>query len=234
MLFPLIIYSISACIALAILVNSNRPDLAGYALVAALLMGIGQMAFFVGSEILSFERRTQLLEVTAVTPAGYFLPLLSRIATLTSIGALGFATAYAIALFGFGIQVRIHHPFVFASTTLVTVFAAATTALVTTTVYSFGRTPRTYQNALPGPLYLLGGVLVPVAYLPEGVQPLSRAIFFSWSADLLRDSLSEPAVAAFWPRVGMIVLLGAIGGGIGAILLRRMFAHLKAEGTLGI
>jgi ABC-2 type transport system permease protein len=197
-------------------------------------MGIVQLAFFSSSEIHAHERRSQILECTSTTPAGYFLPLLVRITALTGIGGLGFVGAYAIALFVFRIAVDIHHPLIFLATAAATVFAAAGTALVTTTLYSFGKTPRTYQNALPGPLYLLSGVLVPVEYLPPALQPVSRGIFFSWAADLLRDCLTPAPVANAGGRIIVVVLLGGAGGALGAILLTRLLSHLRREGTLGL
>jgi ABC-2 type transport system permease protein len=106
--------------------------------------------------------------------------------------------------------------------------------LITSTVYCFGKTTRTYQNALAGPLYLLGGVLVPVSVLPEFVQPVSHAIFLYWSADLLRDALQPVPVANIPERLGAIAALGLAGGALGSLLFGRLLTHLRREGTLGL
>jgi ABC-2 type transport system permease protein len=233
-LFPVIITSLSASVALAVLVSSGRADLAGNALVAAVLMGIGQMSFFVGSEILANERENQLLEALVAAPTSYFLPLLTRIVVLTSVGTAGVVVTWAIATLGFGLRITIHHPAILFATLVLTILSGSATALVTSALFSFGRTTRTYQNALAGPLYLLGGVLVPVTFLPAALRPLSHVIFLYWSADLLRDSLLPAAPQRAALRLGAILLLGALWGTGGAVLVRRMLDHLRREGTIGL
>lgn len=232
--FPLLTLSLSATVAIAVLVNSGREDLVGYALVAAVLMGMGQMSFFVGSEILANERREQILENLIVAPSGYFVPLLSRVTALTVLGSAGFAIAWVVARIVFGVSVRVHHPWVLLMALLATVFAAAATAVGLCALFCFGRTTRTYQNAISGPLYLLSGVLVPVDYLPEVVQPLSRVIFLYWSAGLLRDSLQPAPIIDLPLRFGGVVLPGLVGGLIGFELVRRLLEHLRREGTIGL
>lgn len=53
--FPLLTIPLQALISLAILVHSGRSDLASYALVASLLMTVGQMSFSMAAK---FWRRT--------------------------------------------------------------------------------------------------------------------------------------------------------------------------------
>ena len=62
----------------------------------------------------------------------------------------------------FHVNIAIYHPWILAVTVVLTVVAAASTALITATLCCFGRTTRTVQNAIGAPLSLLGGVLVPV------------------------------------------------------------------------
>jgi ABC-2 type transport system permease protein len=233
-LFPILTIPLSSIIALAILQNSGREDLAGYALVAAVLMSVGQMAFFIGSEILANEREGQTLELVVASPTDYFIPLLTRIVVLTSVGIVGLIESWVFARLIFQINITIHYPGTLLATLLLTIFAASATSLITSTVYCFGKTTRTYQNAIAGPLYLLGGVLVPVTFLPEFIQPVSRLIFLSWSADLLRDSLrsAPPEGVAF--RLGAIFALGIAGGAVGWKLFARLMMHLRREGTLGL
>jgi ABC-2 type transport system permease protein len=226
--------SLSAVVAMAIFVNSGREDLLAYALVAAVLMGIGQMAFFVGSEILANERGNQILESLLVTPTEYFLPLLTRIVTQTSLGLVSLAIAWLLARLLFGVAIAIYHPVIMLATLVMTILAASVTALSLCVLFCFGRTTRTFQNALPGPLYLLGGVLVPVTYLPAVIQPVCRLVFLYWSAELLRDTLQSEPVENVALRLAAIAVLGVAGGLLGAALLRRLLDHLRREGTLGL
>ena len=51
------------------------------------------------------------------------------------------------------------------------------------TVFVLARTAMLFTNALGYPFYILGGVLVPVAFLPGWLRPVSRLVFLSWSSD---------------------------------------------------
>jgi ABC-2 type transport system permease protein len=233
-LLPVLTVPLSTLVAVAILVHSGRQDLAGWALVASLVMTIGQMGFLVASEIVANERHEQTLELIVASPAPYLIILVTRVVILTSIGLVGFAEAWLIARAVFHISVVIYHPALMLATVLLTTFAAAGTIVIATSLFCFGRTTRTFQNAVSGPLYLLGGVLVPVTFLPHWIQPVSRIIFFYWAADLLRDSLQLASPHNVFARLAAIFILGIVGGGLGALLLGRMFDHLKREGTLGL
>ena len=48
-LSPIFVAPLSTFVSLAVLIHSGRPDLAGYALAAALLLTTGSMALFIGS-----------------------------------------------------------------------------------------------------------------------------------------------------------------------------------------
>jgi ABC-2 type transport system permease protein len=81
---------------------------------------------------------------------------------------------------------------------------------------------------------VLGGVLVPVALLPGWIQPLSKVVFLSWSADLLRASLAAGPVPDVGFRLAMIVVLGAIGFAVASELLRRVLRRVRVSGELGL
>jgi len=219
---------------MAIFIHSGRHDLIGYALIAPLLMTIGQMGFFVASEVISNDRDDQVLELLVAAPAPILFTLWPRVLLLNALGLIGFAETWAIGRFVFGTEVVFHHPWVAAATLLATVFASAGTAMVTAALFCFGRSTRTFQNSVTYPLYLLAGVLVPVTFLPEWVQPFSRLVFLYWGADLLRDSLDAAAIEHLVWRLGAIVALGGAAGALGGTLLYRMLDRLRSDGTLGL
>jgi ABC-2 type transport system permease protein len=231
---PLFGMPLVALVSVAILVHSNRAELAAYGLVAAVLMTVGQMGLFVASEIVFTERTEQTLELAVATPAPYVVVLLARVLVLTVLGLAGAVESWLIVRFVFGLELTVHHPLLLGVTLVASSIASAGTAMLTAALFSLGRQVRTFQNAINGPLYLLGGVLVPVTFLPAWLQPLSPFVFFYWSANLLRASFvaeppAEPAIG-----VAMILLLGALSALAGGWLLRRMLDHLRREGTLGL
>lgn len=231
---PIIGMPLVAVVALGVLVHSGKSELAPYALVAAVLMTIGQMGNFVASEIVYQDRHEQTLELLVASPAPYYFVLLARVLVLTSLGAVGALQAWVIARLCFGLSIPVHHPGLALVTLVATGVAAAGTALLTTALFALGTQVRTFQNAINGPLYLLGGVLVPVAYLPAWLQPVSPFVFFYWAANLLRAAFlpGEPEHVA--RSLAAILLLGVGTGLLGKLVLSRMLDHLRRDGDLGL
>ncbi|MET0384327.1 MAG: ABC transporter permease [Polyangiales bacterium] len=231
---PVLSMPLVTLVSTAILVHSGRRDLADHAVVASLLMTVGQMGLFVGTQVISMDRTLQTLELAVVSPQPYVLVLATRIFLLTLLGLLGFLEGWGIAWWVFDVHVTLHWPALFLASVFVTTLALTGTCLVTAALCSLSNNPRTFQHALNGPLYLLGGVLVPVTFLPEWLQPLSRGVFFYWAAALMRDAFRPAAPLNVVPRLAAVLGLGAAAAVIGAWLMRRVFDHLRREGRLGL
>jgi ABC-2 type transport system permease protein len=216
----------------AVLIYSGRADLAPYALVASLLMTVAQTGIFVASEVLTRERNGETLELVVATPAPFFAVLFARCFVQTSIGLIGLIESWIIVRVVFDVEITIHHGWVLVATILLTVFAAACTALVMAALFSMARSTRTFQNTVSYGLFLLAGVLVPVSFLPDWLEPFSRLLFLYWSADLVRDCLQSPAIEDVGLRLGAILMLGLIAAAAGSLMIQRMLHHLRHEGTL--
>jgi len=231
---PLWSMPLVSLISVAVLVHSGKPHLATYGFVASVLMTIGQMGNFVAGEVVFRDRIEQILELAVACPTPYYLALLARVTVITGLGMLGALESWIIVRVCFDIPLTIYHPWVALSALLCTSLAAAGTALLTTALFGLSSHVRTFQNAINGPLYLLGGVLVPVAYLPNSLQLLSPWVFFYWSASLLRAALvPEPVVHAAQSLV-YILSLGAAAALLGIGVLQRMLDRLRHSGSLGL
>jgi len=231
---PIIGMPLGALISVGVLVHSGRSDLASYGLVAATLMTIGQMGLFVASEIVFQERNGQTLELLVASPTDLGLVLGGRVTVLTALGLAGMVESWLLVRLVFGLSLAIYHPWLLLLTLSATSLAAAGTAMLTAALFSFGRQVRTLQNAVNGPFYLLGGVLVPTVFLPSWLQTLSPAVYFYWSANLLRAAFRPEAPSTPVYGLFMIALLAVLAAAIGALVLRRMIHHLRREGTLGL
>jgi ABC-2 type transport system permease protein len=223
-----------AIVAVAILVHAGRPDLASHALSASFLMTIGQMGFWVGSDVLSQERHFQTLELSVITPTPLVMVLFARILLISSVGLIGLIEGWLLIRGLFRVPLVIHHPWLLLATLLATMLAATGTSVLMAALFSLARSQRTLQNAVYGPLYLVGGVLVPVQYLPGFLQPLSPFVFLSWSAELVRDSfaLAEPRQVGL--RLAAILALGAVAGVLALLFTTRLLDRLRRNGTLGL
>jgi ABC-2 type transport system permease protein len=233
-LFNLIVVPFFALTFLAIVRQSGRTALIGYALMAPVLITLWQMSLFVASDLVNRDKFLGVLEAVVATPAPFALVVAARVGTVTAFGLVGFAESWLVALAVFHVAIPIRHPEVLVPALVAAAFAASGTALLFSAVFALRESSTVFMNSITFPFYLLGGVFVPVTYLPSWVQPITRVVFLSWSADLLRDSLRVGPTADVPLRLGVVLLLGAGALAAGWVLLHRMIDHLRHEGTLGL
>ena len=100
-------------------------------------------------------------------------------------------------------------------------------------LFVLARNAVTFSNSASYPFYVLGGILVPVSFLPHWIQPVSSVVFLSWSADLMRAALQPSPVHEFAFRLAMVGLLGACGLAVGLYAMRVILTRVRASGELG-
>jgi ABC-2 type transport system permease protein len=219
---------------LAIVRQAGRDDLTAYALMAPVLIALWALALLDAGEIVSSDRYEGTLEPTVAAPAGTAAVVLGRILAVTVVALVGFGEVWLVARVAFAVTIPFHHPLAFGLTLAATAAAVSGTAVVMAAIFVLSRSPRTFQNSLSFPFYVLGGVLVPVSFLPGWLRPLSSLVFLSWSADLLRASLSPRPVHDLALRLAVILALGAAGFAVGWVLLAWILRRVRADGSLGL
>jgi ABC-2 type transport system permease protein len=233
-LLPFLSNPLFALLFLMIVRAAGRRDLTVNAVIAPVLITLWVVSLDIAGDIVEVERWYGTLDATVSTPVGFPGAVLGRVVGVTALGLVGLVETWLVARVLFGISLRFHHPAVLAATLGVTTLAILGTALVMASVFVLSRSSRNFQNALTYPFFLLGGVLVPVSLLPGWLQPLCRLVFLSWSADLLRDSVSPGPLAHAGPRLLVVALLGVGAVVLGQWLLVRMVDRLRRSGTLSL
>jgi ABC-2 type transport system permease protein len=231
---PLATAPFYAIVFLAIVQHADRGDLNAYALMAPVLMTLWQLSLLTSGETIAEDRWTGTFELAVAAPASVSVALVGRVLAVTSVALLSFVEVWLVARVLFGVDVVFHHAATFVLTLLVTALAMAGTSLVMAALFVITRSPRTFQNSLSFPFYVLGGVLVPVSYLPDWIEPLSALVFLSWGADLLRDSLAPAPVEDFGLRLAMVVVLGIGGFLAGQFLLLRLLRRVRQSGEVSL
>jgi ABC-2 type transport system permease protein len=218
---------------LAIIVNAGRPDLVPNALVAPGLIGMWYICLDIAGSIVDDDRLQGTLELLVAAPSTLVVTVFARVAAVVSMGLVTFVEAPLIAAVLFGLPLTVAHPLELTATLVVTALAMAGTAMVMAAMFVLARTALVLANALTYPVYVLGGVLVPVALLPGVLQPLSNLIFMSWSAQLLRDSLSPAPLSDLGARLVAVAALGVAGYLIGHLTMRVVVNRVRRTGTVG-
>lgn len=232
-LLTLVVTPIFTAMFLSIMQYAGRDDLTGSAILAPVLIGLWMTAVNLGGGLIDADRWQGTLEQIIAAPAAFAVIILGRIAAITFLGLLTFAEALVVARLFFGEPLNVAHPGVLVAGLTASAFAMAGTATLMATSFVLARSALRFQNALSYPFYVLGGVLVPVSFLPDWLQPLSRIVFLSWSADLLRATLDPQPIAGVGWRLAVIVGLGATAFGLGRALLRVILNRVRATGSIG-
>ncbi|MFE6739698.1 ABC transporter permease [Streptomyces tubercidicus] len=219
-------------VVMAISEHAGRADLSPYAVVAPTLMSLWLLALYTAGELISEERALGTLEGLVAAPVKLGTLVMGRLCAVTAVGMVAFAESWLMAGVAFGRWLALPHPWVTVACVLATGLATAGTASILSSLFVLMPSARIIQNTLSYPFYLLGGVLVPVSFLPDWLRPASQVMFLSWSADLLRDSLASGPTSHVVPRLAVILGLGAVGAAIGLFLLHRVIHRVRRIGTL--
>ncbi len=115
---------------------------------------------------------------------------------------------------------------------LLSAAAMAGTASCVSALFVLAPSARILQNTLSFPFFLLSGVLVPISYLPGWLQPASKAVFLSWSANLLRAAVSPGSARDTTGGLLAVLLLGLAGYAVGTLLIDRILRRARVTGTL--
>lgn len=232
MLIPLVTTPLFTVIFLMIVRHGGRGDLAGYAVVAPVFMSLWWFALFHGGLVIQTDRWENLIEVVFAAPTSFALIVFGRVLAVTTVGLVSFVEVWVVGRFLLGAPITIHHPGLLAATMLLTAYAMAATALLMAGVFVLSRAAVTFTNSASYPFYVLGGILVPVAFLPGWLQPVSHVVFLSWSADLLRSSLSPAAPRDAGLGLAMVFLLGCAGLVAGSAMLAKIMRRVRDTGEL--
>jgi len=231
-LMPLFLAPLFAIIFMAIVRQSGRPDLQADALMAPVLMTLLWVALQHAGTLMAGDRWQALLEPVIAAPTNLASVLFGRIMSLMCFALLSFFEVWAVGKLVFGVSIPLVHPGELALVLLCTALAMGGLAVAFSALLVMTRNAYTFTNSTSFPLYLLGGVFVPVAILPDWIQPVSSVLFVSWSSDLLRASVKDVPVDDFWPRLGMVVLLGAVALAVGRVILHFVLRKMRASGEL--
>lgn len=221
-----------ALIFLAMIRHAGRQDLTSYALVAPVLITLWALSLDISGDIISSDRELGVVEEAVAAPSSFAGLVLGRILTVSLVASIAIVETGLVAVLLFSVDIDVHHPLVLGTALLATCIAMSGTALVMAAVFVMARSARTFQGTLNYPIYLVGGFLVPVSFLPEWLQPLSRLLFTSWSADLMRDAFRPEPVEHVIVRLMIVLLLGGIGLAVGRFALARVLRRVRASGSL--
>jgi ABC-2 type transport system permease protein len=214
--------------------SARKSSLAGYAVIAPAMIGLWAVSLDLGGSIIESDRIQQTFELLVIAPCSFSRVIAGRVMTITGVGMLTFIESVLFARLAFGVDVHIEQPLPMALTLVATAIAMSGTATAMATLFAAMRAARRFANTLGYPFYIIGGLLVPISFLPVWVRPLSWFIYLYWSTALLHASLSTQPIAELAWRLLAITGLGVAAYLIGLRLNDKVINALRRKGTIGL
>jgi ABC-2 type transport system permease protein len=234
LLVPLLTAPLYGVIFTMIMRHSGRTDLVGPASLAPFYLTLWWFALFSGGWIIQNDRWEGTLEHLVSASASFAAVIFGRIGATLLPGLLAFGETWLISRYVLNAPVTIRHWPVLIWSLGLTMFAMAATALLMATTFVLARNAVTFSNSASFPFYVLGGILVPISFLPGWLQPLSHLVFLSWSADMLRASVVPGRVADLPLSLTMIAVLGCLTLLASCAVLGRVLNRIRQNGEVSL
>ncbi|WP_033340095.1 ABC transporter permease [Catenuloplanes japonicus] len=222
---------VQATLAVYLFRAAAEPQKLLQAAVGAGMMGVWSSVLFGAGGAIQMQRWQGTLEMLMLAPRRpvmVFLPI-----TLAN-GAMGSYALLATLAWGrvlYGIELDFAHPFAFPVAALVTVLSLGAFGILLASLFILVRHANAFMNALEYPIWLLSGMLLPIASLPAWTGPIAAALPTTWGARALREATAGGAV---WPSLGLCAVISAVCLGLGALALVHVERKARAAATLAL
>ncbi|MGW8994159.1 ABC transporter permease [Streptomyces zhihengii] len=231
--FSLITAPFFTLVFMSIMEYSGRTELNAHAVIAPMLITLWTAALSFSGEMISDDRENGRLEALAAAPMSFSALVFGRLCACMLLALPSFLMSYLVAGAVFGYWLPFARPLLFASALVLTAMATAATATALSAVLVIAPGARIVQNSLSFPVYLLGGVLIPVSQYPDWLEALTRIVYLSWGSDLLRAATApHGGVESTALHTVMLCALGAAAFLSGRVFIARFLRQARALGAL--
>ena len=211
--------------------GGQEPSTLVAAAVGSALMGIWSLTTTAAAASLQRQRRQGILELLVASPTPFwatFLPITIAIAT---IGIYSLGTGILYVRFLFGVPVSVDDWLAFAVAIPPTIFSIGMLGFVMGSAFVRFRAAWMIGNLFEFPVWTICGFLIPLALLPNWVEPIAWLLAPTWGMSALRNAALG---ASAWPDIAMCTLLSIVYAVIGGVLLRAFLRLARERATLGL
>ncbi|MBM7440685.1 ABC transporter permease [Streptomyces sp. HB132] len=211
--------------------RQDADALAGVAVQAG-LMGMWTSTLFGSGGGLSRERRFGTLEPVVVAPTPLAVNILAISLATALMGVISMAVTLLLGGLVFDTPMVPARPGVFAAALVVAVLANACLGFLMANAFILYRNSLVLTNLLEYPVWVLSGLMVPVAFLPQWCRPLSEGLSLTWAGRALGHAMSgtgAPGREILWCAVTGLACLG-----LALFFLRTVHDAVRRRATLNL
>jgi ABC-2 type transport system permease protein len=203
-----------------------------YVSLGAGLMGIWSATLFASGGAIQWQRWQGTLELSIASPAPFLLVLLPMTLASATIGLYSLTGTLLWGRLLFGVPFELDKPLIFLLAIPATVIGLGLLGLVMASTFILWRNANALSNLLEYPIWLVTGLLVPLATLPFWVRPISWLLAPTWGMEAIRGSATgtQPPLLA----IGMCLLLAVVYYLLARITLVYVLQKARRAATLSL
>lgn len=222
---------INATLAYLMYTRGAHAETLLYASLGSAVASIWSSTTIAASGAIQRQRWWGTLELQVAAPTHFALILLPTAVATSSVGIYALATSLTFGRLVYGIPLPLEHPLAFVLAIPVAIASIGVLGFALAVVLVRYRTAGQLGNSLEYPVWLVSGLLFPLAVLPDWSHPISWALAPTWGMRALLDASlgGHP-----WRDLACCVGLGAVYAGIGALFLGRVLDAARRRATLSL
>ncbi len=222
---------IFATIAFFMFRAGDRSESLLYVALGAGLMGIWSSTLFGSGGLIQWERYEGTLEIMMAAPPPFALVLIPATLATSTVGIYSIAATLLWGKLFFDIPLDLADPLLFALSVPVTILSLGLMGLLLASTFVLYRHANALSNLLEYPVWLVTGLLVPVALLPAWAEPISWVLAPTWGMRAIRESAlgGDPA-----PAIAMAAALGLVYLLLGFFFIGYFERRAREDATLAL
>lgn len=223
---------IFATIAFFMFKAGGRPGTLLYVALGSGLMGIWSATLFGSGGMIQWERYQGTLEVVMSAPVPFVMFILSATLANSSIGVYSLSATLLWGKVFFDVPLTFEQPMLFMIAVPATILALGMLGLLLASTFVLYRHANALSNLLEYPVWIVTGLLAPVALLPGWAKPISWALAPTWGINAIRNAaLGGPSSV---PDIAATIGLGIAYLILGAVALRHFERLARERATLSL
>ena len=210
----------------------GKPEALFYMAIGAGVMGIWSSTLFGSGGVISWQRWEGTLELLVNAPSRYDYILVGQTFGAVVFGFYGIVATLAWGVLLFGMPLEATFPLMLPLSLLAAIVSLGALGMLIATTFVLYRHANALGNLLEYPIWLVAGLLVPVATLPFWVRPISWLLAPTWGMEAIRGATigADPPILA----IAMCFILAVVYYVAARVTLVFVLAKARRDATLSL
>ncbi|MDR3082261.1 MAG: ABC transporter permease [Streptomyces sp.] len=200
--------------------------------LSAGLMGMWSATVTGSGSAINRLRHMEVLELLVASPAGSFLTVLPFSLATASLGLYSVVATLVWSALVFGMDFHIAAPAEFLVALPVTTLSLGLLGFLLASLFILYPAAQSLANLLEYPVWMLSGILVPVASLPQPLPYVSGLLAPTWGVRALVGAATGDSGG--WRDIALCLVVAALYGALTHVLMRRFEWLARSAGTLSL